>query len=94
MKNAGIYTHISILFGFPGETCEQAQDTYRFLCENIQLFDLVEINRFVNHNFEAQPESNYDVDSIVKEMRSIIYSYNKTPTYYRVYQLLREGECK
>ena len=94
LKNVGICTHISVLFGFPGETLEQAQDTYKFLCDNIYLCDLIEVNRFVSHDTSKREKSNYDVDSMVKEIRNMINSCKKTPTYYHVYELLKAGGCK
>jgi radical SAM superfamily enzyme YgiQ (UPF0313 family) len=89
IKSTGICTHISILFGFPSETLEQAQKTQQFLYDNISLLDLIEINRFVNHGIKIDSEPSYDVDSIVKETRIKIRSFQKSPTYYNVYKCLK-----
>lgn len=89
LKNVGIYTHISVLFGFPGETIEQAENTRRFIYKNINFIDLVDINYFINQNVLPERETLYDAKKIVKELRCQMAKENKLPSFFHVYNILR-----
>ena len=44
---AGIWNHVMAIFGFPGETREQAEDTRQFLLDNKDTIHSVEMSNFV-----------------------------------------------
>ncbi|MGE5280154.1 MAG: B12-binding domain-containing radical SAM protein, partial [Deltaproteobacteria bacterium] len=46
IKEAGILAAVSVFFGFPTETQEEAQATLDFLVANIELFDIVKVQSF------------------------------------------------
>lgn len=46
-SRAGIWNHATVIFGFPGETCEEARETLRFLEENIDRIHSSIFFRFV-----------------------------------------------
>lgn len=87
LKKAGIITHVSFLFGFPGETIEQAKKTQDFICDNMQLLDIIEINRFCNL-YDMDYMDSYDVNSFVSETRNIVQINKKAANYFHIYKLL------
>lgn len=91
LKAAGVMTHVSFLFGFPGETFEEACVTQNFIYDNIDLFDFVEINQYVNSISKKTEKIDYKIQEIINETKEKIISRKKAPTYYQVYNLLSKG---
>lgn len=88
IKSSGIKTHISILFGFPGETFAEAEITKEFLYSNLELIDIAEINCFVDHGEKFGSEVLYDAKKITQETRNIIKQQGKDPSFYNIYKCM------
>lgn len=87
LKTAGINTHISFLFGLPNETRIQAEKTKDFICNHIDLMDIVEINRYVAHD-QSFFEEEYNVNEFVLELRRMIELKQKDASFFNVYKKL------
>lgn len=90
LKKHSISTHTSFLFGFPGETQEQATRTELFIKDNINLMDVVEINRYVDVLGSNEITKEYDVEKVVMRLREYVDNHNKAPSYYNIYRLIIE----
>ena len=90
LKKHNIATHTSFLFGFPGETQEQANRTELFIKDNINLMDIIEINRYVNVRRSNDVKKENDVEDVVMRLRKYVDSHKKAPSYYNIYRLIIE----
>lgn len=91
-RATGIKTHISVLFGFPGETEEEAKRTQSFIYSNISLIDIVEINCFVNHGEIYNDVALYDAVEMTRETRKFVERMGKDPTYYNILKSVLRGK--
>lgn len=86
LKKYNIVTHTSFLFGFVGETQEQANRTEAFIKDNINLLDIIEINHYVNIRQSKDVNKKYDVVALVMRLRQFVEDHNKSPSYYNIYR--------
>lgn len=89
LKASGIATHISFLFGVPGETERQAENTRNFIIENLELIDIAEINRYIEHDKEKINKDDYNVNQYVLELRKLLENNGKTASYFNIFTKIR-----
>lgn len=87
LHHAGIITHISILFGFPGDTKTAAEETFQFITDNNVYIDILEVNRFVNVTNIFEKPVGYDVDYYYNKLKAFSNAANMEPTYFNIYNL-------
>lgn len=81
LKSKNITTHVSFLFGFPGETDKDRQETLEFIKENLSIMDIIEVNLYMEntHTFESKKIYNKRLVDGVEKIREFITKQGKTP---------------
>lgn len=86
LKQEGIKTHISLLFGFPGITEQEYSMSQLFICNNLEYIDYIDVNWLYETSYN---KCSPDMGAInwYENMKIIVNTYDKNPHEWKYAQM-------